>query len=107
MGTNDMEQDDIEQPTWAVQRIWKFAVPITDRQTIDMPQGAQVLSVQMQDDDPCVWALVDPDKPLEPRQFRWYGTGHPFDIRQHRFVGTVQITTDWRALVFHLFEALA
>lgn len=82
--------------------IWKFGAPINDKVRIQMPLGAWVVSVQIQGNAPCVWALVDETLPSEPRDFCWRGTGHPAD-GLGRFIGTVLTAGD--TLVFHLFEA--
>lgn len=59
--------------------IWKFELPMDDIATIDMPAGATPMSVHMQDNKACLWALVDPDNKFVPHKFRVAGTGHPID----------------------------
>lgn len=82
--------------------IWKYTVPIQDVFSFSMPDGAQVLTVQMQDGLPQLWAVVDTDNPCVDRWFRLGGTGHPLGDDGLRYIGTVQL--DGGALVFHLFE---
>lgn len=84
-----------------MKRIYKYPVRIDDVQTIDLPQGAQVLSVQVQDGSPYIWACVNPSAVSEPRQFHLYGTGHPIEDLL-RFIGTFQLFGG--RLVYHLFE---
>lgn len=43
--------------------IWKYPLAITDTQNVMMPEGAEILSAQMQGDTLCLWALVNPDAP--------------------------------------------
>lgn len=72
---------------------------------IEMPEGARILSVAVQDDKPMMWALVDPSAPLSKHGLMVVGTGHNMeglDVRNWRFVGTFQL--DGGSLVFHLFE---
>ena len=85
-------------------RIWKWTLAVTGLQTVAMPRGAQVLSVQMQGGAPQLWALVDEKAPTEPRTFATYGTGDPMpEVANHgRFVDTYQMDGD--SLVFHVFE---
>lgn len=64
--------------------IWKFQVPMTDVFGISMPTGAEILVVQMQQDEPQMWALVDPDASLTERHFRIVGTGHQYPAQQFR-----------------------
>lgn len=85
-------------------RIWKYTLKITDLQTVAMPPGARVLSVQMQGADPQMWALVDEQAPRrELRSFATYGTGNPIpvDADLSRFVSMYQMGP----LVFHVFDA--
>lgn len=85
--------------------IWKFSVPLTDAFSISMPTGAKILVVQMQRDEPQMWALVDPEAPLTDRHFRIVGTGHQYPAQQFRswrYRGTFQMHGG--ALVWHIFE---
>src|SRR5262245_16240690 len=85
-------------------KIWKFPFQnIGYHITLDMPEGARPLCVQIQDNMPCVWALVDPGNPKRPRRFRLAGTGHPIEPEDvGRYVGTFQMQNG--ELVFHLFD---
>lgn len=81
--------------------IWKYSAPINDRLLLMMPEGAQIVCVQMQGETPCLWALVDCSAQQRQRAFSWRGTGQRFD-EQGEYIGTVQLHSG--ALVFHLFE---
>jgi len=82
--------------------VWKYALnPVTQ---VEVPEGAIVLSVQVQDNQPQIWMLVDPGKAAETRVFKSFGTGHEFDDAGLVYVGTFQINNG--ALVFHAFEEL-
>jgi hypothetical protein len=89
-----------------MKKIYKYKLETTDVQQIEMPQGAQVLCVQTQDEIPCIWAIVDPNAALKSRTFEIYGTGHDFPKNEwpdrRRYVGTYQLRKG--ALVFHCFE---
>lgn len=84
-------------------RIFKYPVEIARLQIIDMPEGAEILSLQVQSGIPCIWALVEDGNKRQSRRFRIFGTGaeinSPFDLR---FIGTWQEKEG--AFVFHLFE---
>ena len=56
--------------------IWKFTLTITDEQVLEMPRGAQILSVQTQYDQPQLWALVDDGAPKTKRRVVVLGTGN-------------------------------
>lgn len=83
-----------------MKKVWKFSIDLDDHVTIDMPGGAELLHVGLQDGIK-IWALVDPHQPLEKRRFRVAGTGHPIDVDVDP-VGTVM---DGR-FVWHIFEEL-
>lgn len=84
--------------------IWKYAVKMQDEQEIEMPKNAKMLTVQVQNDVPCIWALVDPNETKELVKFRIVGTGNEFEdamVMDSRYIGTFQLPL--HSLVFHLF----
>lgn len=85
------------------QRIWKYQLEITDDQVISMPTGAEILTVQMQNGKPCLWALVDPNEETKTyRLIQIYGTGNPIPDGNRRYISTIQIFNG--DLIFHVFE---
>jgi hypothetical protein len=85
--------------------IWKYKFNISDNILIEMPKGAEILTVQTQDGEPCIWALVDTEqKTIVDRHFELYGTGHPFTETEKKYIGSFQLLEG--QLVFHLFERL-
>lgn len=85
--------------------IWKFELKTTDNQKIEMPVGAEILTVQTQNETPCLWALVDPNADKETRCFEVFGTGHSvnYDVGVARnYIGTYQLHDG--SLVYHFFE---
>lgn len=89
------------------QTVWKFPVPwppAQDTFTLTMPARAMLLSVQMQEGAPMIWALVEPDAPHVERHFRVAGTGHPITEDIAYVLGTFQVPNEWQTLVFHVFE---
>lgn len=89
--------------------VWKFPADMaTDDFSLRMPEGAEVLSAGFQGQKLMVWALVDPTKPLELRNFHIAGTGHPIEENESVemvFVGTVFLSIPF--LVFHVWETRA
>jgi hypothetical protein len=93
--------------------IWKYPLAVMDEQIISMPQGAFLLSVQVQrnrgGNNVCLWALVDDSAPEEGRRIRMVGTGHDASAavrniginRPPRFIDTFQLQDG--DLVFHVF----
>jgi hypothetical protein len=89
--------------------VWKYEFPMVDEFTMELPEDAQILTVQVQPAAGGVrlWALVNAEHPMRPRHFRLAGTGHPIESEMHelRFIGSFQL--DDGALVFHLFEVVS
>jgi hypothetical protein len=74
--------------------VWKFPINnIADYVTLDMPIGAKVLTVQIQQGIPCIWALVDTNTKTEHRRFRIAGTNHDLTdaIDRLKYVGSFQL----------------
>lgn len=85
------------------QRIFKYPIHVADSQAVDMPEGAQILTIQVQLGQPCIWALVDDDVPPERREIHMRGTGHDCNgVERLRYVSTFQMAEG--ALIFHAFE---
>lgn len=85
--------------------IWKFPLAVTDDQTVSMPEGARVLTVQVQYETPCLWAMVDTEKPLVDHLIHIAGTGHPLPLQNvgwGQYVGSFQRLGG--SLVFHVFD---
>ena len=70
---------------------------------ISLPEGAEILCVQIQHELPCIWALVDPDAPLVQRRFIIVGTGQDIsNVDSSNYIGTFQQAQS--SLIWHLFE---
>lgn len=85
------------------QVVYKYPLnPMQTRQTITLPVGAQILSVQLQNLGMMLWALVDPEsKKTEERSICIYGTGHAI-YHDVRHISTLLINDG--TLVLHVFE---
>jgi len=81
--------------------IWKYTLDVTTLQLIEIPSDFEVLSVQCQNNVPCVWIIVDPDSEKIGRLFEIKGTGHELEDKKRTFLGTFQ--TEVFDLVFHVF----
>ena len=82
--------------------IYKYTVEAIREFEVIMPDEAKILTVQVQNDLPQIWALVDPENKPFSYQFRVVGTGHELpDDFIGRYIGTFQLALG--SLVFHLF----
>lgn len=81
--------------------VYKYPLPLGDVVEVEMPAGAQILTVQTQHGQPCIWAMVTPDAPPVVRRFRVAGTGH--DLGEvGAYLGTFQLLEG--AFIGHVFE---
>lgn len=82
--------------------IYKYPLETTDEQKIEMPKGANILTVQVQNGTPCLWALVNPENRPEQRIISIFGTGNPIKPANIVYIGTYQLMEG--KLVLHVFE---
>ena len=97
----------IDSPT----QVWKFPIEVANRQAVQMPVGAKILTAQTQGsgfvpETLCLWAMVNPRSAddVEDRFIEIVGTGHPFQVDdlERVYIGSVQMAGG--SLVFHVFE---
>lgn len=80
--------------------IWKYKI---DMESIKVPKNSKVLCVQLQNDLPHVWMLVDTEeKEFDKRQFMVIGTGSFFHNKYMEYVCTYQEGI----FVWHVFEKI-
>lgn len=88
------------------QVIWKYQLEVKDVQEIELPQGSALLSVQVQNGNPCLWALVyNTEAEKETIRLRTIGTGNPIDSADfdpEDFLGTYQLMNG--SFVGHIFQ---
>jgi hypothetical protein len=82
--------------------IYKYELPFNDKVTVNMPKGAEVLTVQTQGRGLYLWALVEPSISTVERRFEIFGTGHPITAGKRNYIGTAQVGP----YVWHVFENL-
>jgi hypothetical protein len=86
--------------------IYKYPISNTDKQTIQMPRGALILTAGMQENDIYLWAQVYDNNPMADRQIEIIGTGFP--IEENEAIGYLSYinTVFDGAFVWHIFERL-
>jgi len=87
-------------------RIWKFEIKPYDL-AVKIPKGAEILTVQTQNGNPYIWALVCPENEKEERYFEIYATGDEIQSDggiNRKYINTFQLESG--SLVFHLFERI-
>lgn len=82
--------------------IWKQPLQITDEQFIEVPKGAELLSVQVQNGEPQIWFKCDAEAPKVYVRILVYGTGNPISpCEGEKYLSTFQVMGG--QLVFHVF----
>ena len=92
-------------------KIYKYRIDESRNSSIQLPEGAQILSAGVQDARIFIWAIVDESRDLEERKFCVFGTGWelPEDINNRKkwvFIDRVAWDLAWDLLVFHVFELI-
>jgi hypothetical protein len=83
-----------------VKVVHKFSIDLR-KTAVEMPLGSKILSVQLQDGSPTLWALVDPEAMKEIRHFRVLMTGEHFTgSKDLDYLATLQNN----GIVAHVFE---
>lgn len=87
--------------------VLKFPLGAANITRIKMPKGSNILSVQLHEGTPHIWALVDTEaKQMEMRTIAIFETGKPLFKDAKRYIGTFQIPTPLSRTdyVAHVFE---
>lgn len=84
--------------------VYKYELAVTEEQICVMPIGAKILSIQTQNEQICLWALVDTEqKEFEARGIVIKGTGYNLSEYEHlEYIGTGQMAEG--NFVYHCFE---
>ena len=81
--------------------IHKYVIPFDG--DLELPEGADILTVQTQHGVPQLWALIDDIVPFTTRRFKVLGTGHSAEeVDGIDYLGTFQLSGG--SLIFHVFE---
>ncbi len=84
--------------------IYKYVLPSpAERQSVEMPLGARVLTVREQNGKVTLWALVAPKAPLTRHWFRILATGDSLDLTESLvYLGTAFLAD---GTVWHVHDA--
>jgi hypothetical protein len=85
--------------------IFKYPLVVKSFQTLSIPYGAKLLTVQVQRDIPCLWAEIDSEKVSEFRSIEIFGTGHPIPEGNRIYIGSFQL--EGGNFIGHCYERIA
>ena len=94
--------------------IYKYPLSLNDSFTLNLPYGHDTLDIQIQNDTPVLWAMVDTENETREVRFKVVGTGWSIEKAHsnnyfvvddkcsgwYTYVATIQ----WRGFVWHIFE---
>lgn len=85
--------------------IYKYPLEIKEKQEILLPDNHQILDIQVQNNIPCLWVLLDSDD-LDPSKIHSFyihlvGTGQKFNDSILNYITTFQLAG--ASIVLHAF----
>ncbi len=87
--------------------VHKYLLPpctLGEGSNVNMPEGAQILTVSIKDRSAFIWALVETDNPVDIRFFRVYATGQEIAKQETiKYIGT--LFPHDGVYTYHVFEA--
>jgi hypothetical protein len=88
-----------------MKKIFKYRLPFMEVAQVEMPTGAAIVRVDGLDGALWIWAVVDPDAPIETRIFHLFKTGAemPDDIDTYIYHGCGAIHIQME-LMLYVFE---
>lgn len=89
-----------------MKKIWKYELPtVAGSTSIEMPFGANILTVQEQHNKPCLWIEADTSAGMRAKYFTLVETGKVKDPEYgYKYIGTVQL--DGGSYVLHVYERI-
>jgi hypothetical protein len=87
---------------YIMKRIWKYSLVTNNVQIVEMPKGAEILTVRAHYDVPYLWAIVDLTAPKEKKTILTYGASYPITREGIKYIDSYSLYED--KLIFHVFE---
>ncbi|HEY1644833.1 MAG TPA: hypothetical protein VGF75_00420 [Candidatus Saccharimonadales bacterium] len=69
--------------------IYKYTLGMYSRETIGMPAGAEIIAIKLHYFSYELWAIVEPDQPMENRTIIIVGTGRELPDEPLKHIDTV------------------
>lgn len=92
----------IERPPKA---IWKYQIPVLEVFDIDLPKGAEIIRFDNEGGKLWLWAVVEPDEPIEPVRLYAFKTGAemPRDMNLS-YLGSAAIYIQAELMLYYFIE---
>lgn len=86
--------------------IFKYQMPVLERFTMSLPQGAEIIRMEDQGGMFWLWAVVDTNAPMTERHFHAYKTGAAMDATANlKYVGFCAVFVQME-LGLYIFEVM-
>ena len=88
-----------------IEKIFKYEIPLMQGPfDIELPQGAEILFIELQHGKPTLWCKFTPGERIEIRQFIGVATGEDYNPKGLRYIGSLLYGDG--VLIYHYFEKL-
>lgn len=99
---NEMERGPkqalVERPKRA---IWKYQIPVLEDFTVDMPKGAEIIRFANECGKLWLWAVVNPDSPIEPVRLMAFKTGAEMPDSKMLYLGCAAIYIQAELMLYY------
>lgn len=82
-------------------KIFKQKLKRVDLQTISLPWNSNILTVQIQNDEPVIWYECEPNNSLTDIKIAMYPTGLELPHNVGRYIATIQLENG--SVVIHVY----
>ena len=92
----------IEKPS---KTIWKYQIPVLEVFEVNLPTGAEIIRFDNEGGKLWLWAVVEPDAPIEPLTLRAFKTGAemPAD-KDLEYLGCAAIFIQAELMLYYFIE---
>lgn len=84
-----------------MRKIYKYELKVIPEQVVELPADFKILSVQLQGDRVCFWAIVEPEQETMWNVFNIAMTGEDFPLIESIHLATLQNN----GIVIHIFHS--
>lgn len=85
--------------------IYKYQIPTARKFDLDLPDDYKILSVQIQNEEPVMWALIDTENRIKKEYFQLILTGSNINnVENLSYIDSFQVSRYDGIFIFHLFK---
>lgn len=92
----------VERPA---RTIWKYQIPVLEDFTVKLPRGAEIIRFANENGMLWIWAIVEPDNPIEEKRLLAFKAGAEMPSVGLRYLGCAAIYVQAELMLYY-FEPL-